>query len=138
MCNNNDNRSCACITEILCTIVILQKQGQCADSTIASCDRPFLGCNVATSHCNTRPITLYSCGSNTLWSMPYVLNGTTGESTVFRVETVDDCCATFRVLAPNTDVNSISPYVATDSFFTMNLNCVGVLKCLPDAFVACI
>lgn len=58
-------------------------------------------------------------------------------SNVFRVEKIDGCCATFRVLAPNPDETQVSafPYVSTNSFFTMNLNCVCSLRCLQDTFV---
>ena len=87
---------------------------------------------------------LYTCGGNgTPWSMP-----TTKEnidcssvgatcSSVFRVEKVDGECATFRVLAANTDptTSPTRPYVATNSFFTMNLDCVCALKCLHDTLV---
>ena len=60
-------------------------------------------------------------------------------SSVFRVEKIDGCCATFRVLAVNPDAEETNiPYVATNSFFTMNLNCVCCLKCLPDTVVECI
>ena len=54
-----------------------------------------------------------------------------------RVEKVDGECATFRVLAANTDPNTSAtmPYVATNSFFTMNLDCVCALKCLNDTTV---
>lgn len=131
MCGNNN---CDCLRETLCTIVELQKQGQCIDNGIASCDRPFLGVN-NNNFFNTRPLTLYTCPTNTLWSMPYTLDGTTGTSTVFRVETVDDCCATFRVLAPTTEEGT---FQSTESFFTMNLNCVGAIQCLDDIFIACI
>ena len=60
-------------------------------------------------------------------------------SNVFRVEKVDGCCATFRVLAPNPDTTETNiPYVATNSFFTMNLGCCCVIRCLNDTFVECI
>ena len=59
-------------------------------------------------------------------------------SSVFRVEKIENNCCTFRVLAENTDTTSLYPYVATNSFFTMNLNCVCALRCLPDTFVECI
>lgn len=61
-------------------------------------------------------------------------------SNVFRIEKLDGCCATFRVLAPNTDTTEVTtiPYVATNSFFTMDLNCVCALRCLQDTFVECI
>ena len=65
------------------------------------------------------------------------LDATGPRSSVFRVEKVDGCCATFRVLAPNTDTTEVAtyPFEATNSFFTMNLNCVCALRCLQDTFV---
>lgn len=131
MCGNND---CENLSEVLCTIVKIQKQGQCIDQGITSCDRPFLGANNVTLY-NTRPITFYTCPTNTLWTMPYTLDGTDGTSSVFRAEAVEDCCCTCRVLAPGTEAGT---YVPTDSFFTINLNCVGAIQCLPDTYIECI
>ena len=54
--------------------------------------------------------------------MPFTDGDESGISTVFRVETVEDCCATFRVLR-----NANWTLEATDSFFTINLNCVGAI-----------
>ena len=70
--------------------------------------------------------------------MPYTLNDNEGTSSVFRVEAVDGCCATCRVLAVNPDQESSYPYVSTNSFFTINLNCISCLKCLDDTYIACI
>ena len=84
---------------------------------------------------NTRPITIYSCCNNTLWTMPYTLNGATNTSSVFRIESLDDECATFRVLAPNPDQTSALPYVSTEDFFTIKLSCIGAIKCLGDTIV---
>ncbi len=130
MCSN---QTCEDLRDVLCTIVKIQKQGQCFDEGITSCDRPFLGINNNSLY-NTRPITLYTCPTNTLWTMPYTLNGTELTSTVFRVEAVEGCCATFRVLAPGTEEGT---FVTTDSFFTINLNCVGAIQCLNDTYIAC-
>lgn len=130
MCSNNN---CESLREVLCMIVRLQKQGQCIDEGITSCDRPFLGIN-SNSVYNTRPITFYTCPTNTLWAMPYTVDDAELTSSVFRVEAVEDCCCTCRVLAPNED----GTYSSTDSFFTINLNCVGAIRCLPDTFIACI
>ena len=137
MCNNNENNSCSCFYDTLSTIVKIQKQGQCIDSVQSTCDRPFLGFT-PTSAYNTRPITFYTCGNNTLWSMPYTLNDVEGVSSVFRCEAVEGCCATCRVLAENPDADATLPYVATDSFFTINLKCIGCLRCLPDTYISCI
>ena len=145
MCNNNADDSC-CIAEILNVINVLQQNANCCgDTCLDTCDRGFLGCGTTTLGCNTRPVVLYTCcGNGTPWSMPTtredVVCGDEGVtcSNVFRVEKVDGCCATFRVLAPNTDTTSTFPYEATNSFFTMNLNCVCALRCLPDTCVECI
>jgi len=147
MCNNNnDVESCRCIAEILTVINVLQQNANCCgDTCLETCDRGFLGCGTTTLGCNTRPVILYTCsGNGTPWSMPTtrenVVCGDEGVvcSNVFRIEKIDGCCATFRVLAENTDTTSIYPYVATNSFFTMNLNCVCALRCLPDTFIECI
>lgn len=145
MCNNNtDNESCRCIAEILTVIDILQQNANCNnDACLETCDRGFLGCGATVLNCNTRPVMLYTCcGNGQPWSMPTtrenVVCGDEGVtcSSVFRVEKIDGCCATFRVLAPNPDTTDVtSPYVSTNSFFTMNLNCVCTLRCLPDTFV---
>ena len=144
MCNNNEG--CSCIAEILSVINVLQQNANCCgDTCLDTCDRGFLGCGASTLSCNTRPVILYTCsGNGTPWSMP-----TTKEnidrtemrvtySSVFRVEKVDGCCATFRVLADNPDTTSPYPYVTTNSFFTMNLDCCCCLRCLPDTYVDCI
>lgn len=144
MCNNN-NEECKCIAEILTVISILQKNATCTDTCcLDTCDRGFLGCGNNTMGCNTRPVMLYTCcGNGTPWSMPTTKTddpcGTEGVtcSSVFRVEKIDGCCATFRVLAENPDTAEAAtmPYVSTNSFFTMNLNCVCSLRCLNDTFV---
>lgn len=147
MCNNENNQ-CECISEILTVISILQKNASCTDTCcLDTCDRGFLGCGNTSMGCNTRPIMLYTCcGNGTPWSMPTTkTDGTCGDegvtcSSVFRVEKIDGCCATFRVLANNPDSDTVAtiPYVSTNSFFTMNLNCVCALRCLNDTFVECI
>ena len=136
MCNNDSN----CIGDVLKVICMLQKNADCGECCLDTCDRGFLGCNITTLNCNTRPISLYLCGANgTPLAMPISKDPTeTTTSTVFRVEKCDGCCCTFRVLASNTDSSSPYPYVATDSIFTMNVNCICCLRCLTDTYVECI
>ena len=55
-------------------------------------------------------------------------------SNVFRIEKLDDNCATFRVLIANTN-DGVTTYTATDSFFTISLDCICVLKCLADTLI---
>ena len=149
MCNNKVDRSeCdSCIAEILKVILILQ-QNACKDETcLETCDRGFLGCNVASIKCNTRPVVFYLCGSNsTPLSLPTSKSDSacqgsecTQTSCVCRIEKLDGCCATCRVLAPNTETcDETRPFVATNSFFTVDLNCVCLIRCLPDTFVDCV
>ena len=146
MCNNQDNDKSCCISEILSVINVLQQNAECCgDACLDTCDRGFLGNGTTSLGYNTRPVILYTAaGNGTPWSMPTtredVVCGDEGVtcSNVFRVEKIDGCCATFRVLAPNTDTTSLYPYVATNSFFTMDLKCCCCLRCLPDTYIECI
>ena len=142
MCNENNSSNC--IADILNVINILQQNASCGESCLDTCDRGFLGCNVSTLGCNTRPVMLYTC-NNTAWQMPTTKENVNCSdegstcSSVFRVEKIDGNCCTFRVLAENPDTTETNiPYVATNSFFTMNLNCICCLKCLNDTYVECI
>ncbi len=126
MCNEERNE-CGCIFEILKKILLLQKQ-DFDNGVFAGCDKPFLGPVCNTICYNTRPIMLYNCCSGNNWSFPYTVNEVTGESSVFRVEALDDCCCTCRILYYNED----GQLAATDEFFTLDLKCVGAIKCLAD------
>ena len=132
MCNNNND--CSCFSRIIEKIIGLQQQGDACDD-FNGCDRPFLD-SVNNILClNTRPITFYGCGGSQ-FLFPYTLNGEDGESGVFRVETLDECCCKCRVLAPNPDTTATTfPYVATNDFFTINLKCLCAIKCLGDVHV---
>ena len=138
MCNNENNRCDNCISDVLKVILLLQ-QSVCQDSCLETCDKGFLG-QSCSAFFNTRPVVLYTCATgNDPLVMPISKNpAETATSNVFRLEKLDDCCATFRVLAPNTEPESTFPYVTTNSFFTINLNCVCVLRCLDDTYVECI
>lgn len=133
MCGQNNNNGC-CLASVLETILTLQQNSECDDRP-EGCNRPFLG-HQRKENLNTRPFNLYSCCNNVLLKFPFTLNGVTCESSVFRIENLNDCCATCRVLAPNPDCEDReNPYVATEDFFTINLNCVCTLKCLEDTNV---
>lgn len=139
MCNN-ESESCRHIAEILAIINVLQENASNSESCLDSCDRGFLGCGTNTLTCNTRPVMLYLNNGQPL-SMPIEKDSIdctgAGCSRVFRVEKLDGCSCTFRVLAPNAE-GSQFPYSATNSFFTMNLNCCCAIRCLSDTYVECI
>ena len=135
---SENNTSSCCIAKTLCIIAELQNNAEKFDCGANTCDRRFLG-NVSTSSfCfNTRPVSFYTCSGN-LISLPYSFNGTEGTSSVFRVEKVDGCCCVCRILANNSDESSELPYVDTNNFFTLNTDCVSMLRCLDDTYIPCI
>ena len=143
MCNKNTNSNC--VAEILKVILVLQ-QNACPESCLETCDRPLLGGGPNCLICNTRPVMLYTCcGNGTPWSMPTSKDVTAtctdaseNCSKIFRVEKLEGNCATFRVLADNPDQTSLNPYVATNSFFTMDCDCCCVIRCLSDTYVECV
>ena len=63
-------------------INILQKNADCNDSCLETCDRGFLGCGTSTLNCNTRPVVLYTAfGNGTPWTMPTTRTTTTPTTT---------------------------------------------------------
>lgn len=129
MCSENSSTNC--IAELLRKIILLQREDiEC--ETHSGCDKPFLGPTCSYVCYNTRPIMLFNCCSGNQWSFPYTVDGVENYSTVFRVESLDENCCTCRILYLNTETNE---YVATNEFFTINLDCVGAVKCLTDTFV---
>ena len=119
------------IRETLNLILTLQKNS-CCNSECEGCTRPFLGPTGTTICYNTRPITLFSCCTGALWTMPYTLNGETGTSSVFRIENIEGDCATFRILIPGAETGT---YTLSSSYFTIDLSCVLAIQCLADAYV---
>ena len=133
MCNT---KGCNCIEDILKTILILQKNQSKSSECLETCDKLTLGPTPVSCELNTRPFMLKLCDNNFL-RMPISKDPEeTIQSKVFRVEKVDDCCATCRVLKLTDD--TVIPFEKTESFFTVNLKCCCVIKCLDDTFVDCI
>jgi len=133
--NNNDN---CCFIPILKVIDVLQRNAEKFDDLDSGCDRPFLG-NCGNIACfNTRPINFYTC-NNTLFEISYLENNTTLTSSVFRVEKIDDCCVTCRILQENpVTTDPTRRFLATNEFVTINLRCVGAIQCLEDIIIDCL
>lgn len=129
--NCSDNNCSSCISDILEKIILLQRQHFGNDSYIG-CDKPFLGPTLTSVCYNTRPIQLYNCSTGNPWTFSYTLNDVTSESNIFRVESLDDCCCTCRILAYDAATDS---YANTNEFFTVDLKCCGAIRCLPDVSI---
>ena len=124
-CSNNNCSSC--ISDVLKRILLLQKQESDCDN-YTGCDKPFLGPIIQNACYNTRPILLYNCCTGNTWSFDVTLdNGTIISSNVLRLESMDGCCCTCRVLNFTDGV-----YTSTNTFFTINLDCVSAIKCYAD------
>ncbi len=133
MCSEERNECNSCISEILKKIILLQRQDYDLDC-FAGCDKPFLG-PTPTSICyNTRPIQLYTCCNGTPWTFSYTLSDgtTTGTTDIFRVEALDDCCCTCRLLYTDPTTNQLAN---TGDFVTIDLGCCGAVRCLDDTFI---
>ncbi len=145
MCNTNQD--CQCISDILKIILILQKKTPGISGEMETCDKKTLGCKCTCKcKCNTRPVQLFLVSKN--GDEPLVMpttrgpiNETTEFSNIFRIEKLDNCCATFRVLElaeANNHNSDCILYTATNSFFTLDLRCVCAIRCLDDTFVKCV
>ena len=138
MNNNQDRNNCCnnCLADVLKVILILQESAECGDSCLDTCDRGYLGQQFSAIFYNTRPVVLYTCNTgSTPLEMPISKSPTeTTTSSIFRIEKLDECCATFRVLVATT-VEDVTTYTSTNSFFTINLDCLCVIRCLDDTFV---
>ncbi len=135
-----NSTSCDCLRDILKTILILQKNARPSDKLLDTCDKKVLGKCCIKDIYNTRPITLYTCCPDGTKPLRMPVSKDPNEtilSNVFRIEKLDDKCATFRVLKVKPCTNE-TEYIATDSFFTIHLSCVCIIKCLDDTFVDCV
>ena len=119
-----------CLANILKVINVLQKTSEKLDCNY-SCTRPVLGDITVNSCFNTRLVTFYRC-DNTLVTLPYTLNDTSEETTIFRIESVTDNSVIVLLLADNGD----GTYTNTNTFATINLGCICAIRCIGDTTIA--
>ena len=117
------------IVEILNKILLLQRQDIFNDNN--GCDRPFLG-QLNNLNYNTRPIELYNSYTAEPWTISYTSGETTAETSIFRIESIGDCCVTLRLLSYDA---TTSTYTNTNQFVTINLKTIGAIQCFPDTYV---
>ena len=120
-----DNCNCH-ILEIINKILLIQKQE--FDDDLIGCDRPFLGPAASRTTYNTRHIILYNRYTANAWSFD---TDSETQSSVFRIEDVEQCSVTIRLLIPNE-----TGYTNTNQFVTIDLSTVGAIRCLSDTNVS--
>ncbi|AIK37401.1 spore coat protein [Bacillus pseudomycoides] len=145
-----------CVCDVVKFIDELQ---DCASSACPTgCDAPFLGANQGAKFANTRPFLLYTTEGELFSSVFFLENDPTtpnddicARSPIFRVESVDDCCAVLRILVPPTltretsqtpeDIvcaflkQTIPQLISTNLSITVDLNCFCAIQCLRDVNV---
>ena len=128
MSNNHEN----CLRKVLKVIDILQQRAEEKEERFEGCDRPFLGRNIENRICfNTRPVMLFMKNGNEL-----KVDMEHGEETVFRVEKVFDNCVKLRVLKENKKTKEKHHrFKETKEFITVNICCIGAIKCLDDVIL---
>lgn len=133
-CNKDENN---CLAPVLTVICLLQNNSE--SESICNCEKKEFECPELGKY-NTRPVVIYNCYGNP-WMMPIDTNdyNSSKKSFVFRIEKINDCCATFRVLNDIEDPTTKSKkFVATNNFFIIDLNCICAINCLEDTFIECI
>ena len=124
-----------CLARILNVIKVLQNNASKFDCDDNSCTKPFLGINTTLLCFNTRPIMLYLCNNE-----PVTLNYTNSEgvdatTTVFRVESVTNDSVGVLLLEESTDATGNITYTSTNTYATINLDCICAIRCLPDVII---
>ena len=121
---NNEN----CLANILQVINIIQNNAiniECNNT----CTRPILG-EVSNTCFNTRLVTFYRC-DNSLVTLPYTLNDTESETTVFRIMNVSKNSVNVLLIKDNDD----GTYTNTNTYATINLGCICAIRCIGDTTI---
>ncbi len=122
-----ENKDSCCLGKLLKVIDVLQKNANGNDCFDESCTRPYLGSTPNIICFNTRPVTFYTKDGSLF---------TANESSVFRVESVNNCCVKCRILRPNPDTSDVTRrFITTNEFITINLNCICAISCLDDIII---
>ena len=119
-----------CLANILKVINVLQNNATDNCPNDNSCMRPFLGEFPTTICFNTRLVTLYRC-DNTLVTLPYTIDGVTNTTTIFRVQNVSDNSVNVLLIIDNGD----GTYTSTNTFATINLDCICAIRCIGDTTI---
>lgn len=124
MRNNN------CIRNLLKLLCLLQDNSLNKCSLDDGCIKPFLGPTINNICYNTRVLTLYK-KDGTIFSTNYTnTNNELISSNYFRVNSINDDCATLLILENNDGI-----YSSTKQFITINLRCICAVKCINDVVV---
>lgn len=131
------NKENNCLANLLKVITTLQDNIERIDNISNSCTRPFLGFSTIQPF-NTRVVVFYRCDNEPI-ALPYITERevpagseiVTLTTSFFRVQQVSDNTVRVLLLADNED----GTYTNTNTFATINLNCVCAIQCLGDTTI---
>ncbi|QVK17219.1 hypothetical protein KHQ81_10005 [Mycoplasmatota bacterium] len=139
-CNPNhhhpDNNEACCLCQRLKYICYMQKKC-CQEACCLNCEACELGSNIPGQNTfNTRPFYLYLT-DGTQFSFINPIDGT--EYTVFRVESIRNCCGVLRALTLTFTGSTLDTavYTATDFCCTVDICKFIGIQCLPDTYISC-
>ncbi|NLG82528.1 MAG: spore coat protein Z [Bacilli bacterium] len=131
--NSDHERETCCVCRTVKFIDTLQRKFA-TDTNCISCDAPRLGMNVpGVNQFNTRPFILY-LENGEPFAISYDILDPTATTTVFRVESVRDCCAVLRALIVGGTPEELT-FTPTTACVTVDLCEFIGIQCLPDTFI---
>lgn len=125
-----------CLAKLLNVIKILQDNADKIDCNDNTCTKPYLGPNAVNICFNTRPVMLYRCDNNPVTLNYTNSNGENLTTNIFRIKNVCNDSVGVLLLEQTTDTEGNVIYNNTNTFATINLDCVCAIKCLADTIVS--
>lgn len=121
-----------CIGNLLKLICLLQDNSTDTCGLDSGCTKPFLGNSINCLCYNTRVVQLYRCNGSLIESTFVDEANTSLSSNLYRVMSVNNNCCTLLIL--NYD-NENDNYTSTCQFITINLDCIGAVRCIRDVTI---
>lgn len=129
--NSRDEDVC-CVCRTVKFIDMVQKKFG-LDGCCVTCSAPRLGENVpGVNTFNTRPFILFTEDGDPFAIAPDPITAPGTLTTIFRVESIRDCCAELRAIVITDGV-----FVGTNACVTVDLCEFIGIQCLPDVFIGC-
>lgn len=125
----------SCIANLLKLICLLQNNSTRSCNLEDGCSKPYLGPGSNSQCYNTRLIQLYRCNGSIVENTYTDPSGTVLSSNLYRVMSVDGCSATLQII--NYDSTS-DTYNSTHQYITIDLDCIGAVRCIRDVTVNCL
>jgi len=118
-----------CIANLLKFICLLQENSTSTSRLENGCAKPYLGLDENSNCYNTRVIQLYKRNGKR-FSTSFTGKNKIQSSNSYRVVSVNDNCCTLLIL--NYTRNT---YNSTHQYITVDLKCIGAIRCIRDVTV---